>query len=141
MNHKFLRYCASLTVGLCVGACSSAPSEHLAGVQANPTAARMVTGVAGSVTLSPGCPGPQVSERNCDQVYRNKVIELLDNHGAVVANTTTSNDGAFSMQAPAGQYTLQVVKQGLYPRCPASPVTIVTGTMVQAALACDSGIR
>ena len=91
--------------------------------------------------LSPGCPGPQVAGRNCDRVLPNHTIELLDERGGVVARTTSGTDGGFAMQAPPAQYTLQVVRQGLYPRCPALPVTIVAGSMANGTLTCDSGMR
>lgn len=141
MNPNFWRYVACLITSLSMAACSSAPADQPATAQPNAATPQPASGVAGSVTLSPGCPGPQLAGRNCDQVLPNRVIELLDAHGTAIANATTGTDGAFSMQATPGRYTLQVVKQGPYPRCPPLPVTIVAGAMAPATVACDSGMR
>ena len=99
------------------------------------------SGVSGKVTLSPGCPGPQQQGRSCDKPLANRTIELVDQTGAVIATGTTAEDGSFVLHAASGAFKQRFVKQGLFPRCDRTPVSIQTGQLVHSDIACDSGMR
>jgi hypothetical protein len=112
-----------------------------AGCAASPQPATK-TGVAGRVIQTPATPGPQRlgQEVRAAPVARVEV-QLRNQQESVVAHTTTGEDGSFELEAPAGQYTLHVAVQGMYPRCQSAPVTIRTGRLAKVDVECDSGMR
>ena len=153
MNKILANSYLTITVTAVLSACSSAPSEpaatsqmvtpsaHVAAINTVTPMAPATSGVQGSLMLSPGCPGPQVAGRNCTQILPDRTVELLDERGSVVARAATTADGGYRLQAAPGHYTLQVVRQGLYPRCPNMSVTIAAGSMANGSITCDSGMR
>ena len=141
MKKNWLWNIPSAGVLVSLFACSSAPADRLAAADPNVAVAPVASGVQGSVLVSPGCPGPQIAGRSCDRTLPNQTIELVNDLGTVVARSTSATDGGFSMVAPAGHYTLQIVRQGVYPRCPTMPVLISVGAMANLTVICDSGMR
>jgi hypothetical protein len=68
-------------------------------------------------------------------------LKLVAGNGSVVATGQSGADGAFSIPAPAGSYTLESSSSKAYPRCPQVPVTIQSGRYTTADMSCDTGIR
>jgi hypothetical protein len=99
------------------------------------------SGVAGAVTVSPSCPGPERPGMRCVAPLADMGIQLRDGTGKIVGNATTAADGRFEVRAPAGDYQLQVRVFAAYPRCPAQPVTVRAGQLAHADISCDSGMR
>jgi hypothetical protein len=61
--------------------------------------------------------------------------------GTTVASTTSNGQGDFTLRLAPGRYTLVVVTNGTFPRCPAVDVTVPPGSPVRADISCDTGIR
>ena len=99
------------------------------------------SGVAGTVTLSPACPGPERPGRACTSPYADAGVQLLAREGAIVASATTGPNGAFRIALQPGRYELRVDVSGLYPRCEPAPVTVRKGKFSRAVIRCDSGMR
>jgi hypothetical protein len=105
------------------------------------TAHRTGSGVHGTVTVSPSCPGPARLDKDCVAPYAKAPVQLSNRAGKMVRHTTTAADGTFSLQAPAGHYQLHLQIEGLYPRCETVPVQIRSGRWTEVKLGCDSGMR
>jgi hypothetical protein len=100
----------------------------------------MATGVVGTVTAGPTCPVQRPGQA-CPPAPVAGAVEGLDSGGQVVGRADTDTQGAFTLPLPPGDYTLHVVHDGLYPRCPDTPVTVTVGGPTHIDIACDSGIR
>jgi hypothetical protein len=68
-------------------------------------------------------------------------VTALDPGGHTIASTSTDNGGSYSLGLPPGDYTIMVVVNGRYPRCPATKVTVNAAGPANADIACDTGIR
>ena len=68
-------------------------------------------------------------------------VEARDDRGQSVGQAPTDSDGSFVLPLPAGMYTLHVLHDGLYPRCPDTPVTIKDGEQTHVDISCDTGMR
>jgi hypothetical protein len=68
-------------------------------------------------------------------------VAALDAGGQTVASTVTDNAGWYSLGLAPGDYTLVVVVNGRYPRCPATRVTVSSIGPANANILCDTGIR
>jgi hypothetical protein len=105
---------------------------------ASPAAGQSGIAVTGTVTASPGCPGPQRAEAPCpDKPVAGAPVEIIAN-GTVVASTTTDAAGRFRVTVPAGAYEITARNTG-YPSRVTESIT-VTGP-VEVALVVDSGLR
>ncbi len=124
-----------ITGGLLLTALLSFQTTLFAETKATPS------GVAGIVSLSPGCPGPQRKDQDCTKPVVGKVVELLDHKGKVVGKATTGDDGKFAINAKHGKYSLKVNVEAMYPKCPNVDVTIKRHAMTESNIACDSGMR
>lgn len=124
------RVAAFAVAGLCFSLSASAAPPAL------PT-----SGVAGTVSLSPACPGPERPGSACNSAYAVARVQLLALDGAVAAETTTGPDGAFRLAVSPGRYELRVDVPSLYPRCERMAVTVRKGKFLRATLRCDSGMR
>src|SRR3972149_12266702 len=68
------------------------------------------SGIRGTVTLSPTCPGPQRIDQICTQPYAVTLI-ITRPDGTEAARVTSSEiDGSFSVDLPAGDYTIAPLK-------------------------------
>jgi hypothetical protein len=99
------------------------------------------SGVAGNISVSPGCPGPQRIGQDCITPYADAQVLLLNATGEIVSRATTDNMGHFMMNASAGDYQIRVDISGLYPRCEAVSVRIPRKGYAQLDIMCDSGMR
>lgn len=114
----------------------------LAGLGAVARAAPSASGVTGRVMQAPAAPGPQrIGEEPGMAPVSSIDIQLRNKRRAVVATATTTADGAFTLRAPAGRYTLHVDTQAMYPRCEPVPVKVGRARMVRVDVHCDSGMR
>lgn len=104
-------------------------------------AARPPSGVTGIVSLAPGCPGPQKKDEECVKPLAGKEVQLLLNGDKVVAKATTGEGGKFTIHAKPGKYSLKVVIDAMYPRCPTVDVKIHKRQLVGGNISCDSGMR
>lgn len=100
------------------------------------------SGIAGRITVSPSCPGPQkIDQEACRSPLAGAVVELRKGRGAIVGKVTTDADGRFQMNAPTGVYTLRIDVLGMYPRCPETGVTVTKLAAAPVEVTCDSGMR
>ena len=83
------------------------------------------TGVTGAVMLSPARPGPQRAGVPDLQAYAAATILLSDANGRVIARGATNPAGRFTVDAPAGKYTVGVDTAGArFPRCEPVELTV-----------------
>lgn len=100
------------------------------------------SGVTGTVSQTPACPGPQrIDQGPCVAPVGAVRVQLRKASGQVMASATSAADGSFTLHAPAGRYLLHADIDGAYPRCEDAVVTIRKGRLSQAELRCDSGMR
>jgi hypothetical protein len=67
-------------------------------------------------------------------------VDALDATGRTVAGATI-DDGRYAISLPSGQYTLRVLTDGPFPRCPDTAVSVTEGSPVASNIGCDTGIR
>ena len=127
---KPLRFHAGLAVALAVlalaGCTEPTPSPRESGLPSpgastpasvgstppQPIADKFALAVTGTVTASPGCPGPQRAESPCpDKPVAGAPVELTAS-GTVVARTTTDAAGRFRVTVPAGTYEITARNTG-----------------------------
>jgi len=99
------------------------------------------SGVSGMVALIPGCPGPQKKGEDCHKPLPGKPVQLIDSSGKVVASAISGDDGKFALRAMPGDYTLKVVIDAYYPRCPTVDVLVPKEGLAESNIVCDSGMR
>lgn len=98
------------------------------------------TMVEGSVLAGPTCPVEQPGQV-CPPAPVAGTVVAIDGEGSTVASTETDATGHYSLGLPAGEYTLHVIVDGLFPTCPDTPITVRSGAPVTANIDCDTGIR
>ncbi len=104
--------------------------------------ASAVSGVSGTVQLSPAGPGPQRAGEPGTSPYRGAAVQLRNARGGVVARAVTDGQGQFMVAAPAGSYEVRVdVRQAAWPRCETVEATVRANRITRVAIACDSGMR
>lgn len=101
-----------------------------------------VTGVGGTVRMSPAGPGPQRAGGPDASPYRGATVQLRDARGSVVARAITDEQGQFTVAVPAGTYEVGVdVRHAAWPRCETVEATVRTNRIARVAIVCDSGMR
>ena len=98
-------------------------------------------GISGTVTVSPGCPGPQRVDQECVRPLGGVRVRLIDLAGQPVDAAQTSAEGAFAIAVPPGSYRLEVVAEGRLPRCPPTTVIVEVGKTTTVKITCESGMR
>lgn len=98
------------------------------------------TGVFGAVTASPTCPVQRV-DQPCPPEPLSLQLNADDAAGRTVASTHTDDAGHYRLSLVPGSYILVAQTSGMYPRCPATPVTVPAGSAVRQDINCDTGIR
>lgn len=117
------------------GCCALSAASGLAAAQAR-------SGVTGTLSQAPACPGPQrIGQAACVVPVGAARVQLRKAGGEVAASAVSAADGSFTLYAPPGRYRLHIAADGLYPRCEDGAVTIRKGRMARAGLRCDSGMR
>ncbi|MHA6204878.1 carboxypeptidase-like regulatory domain-containing protein [Dyella soli] len=101
-----------------------------------------VTGVSGTVSMSPAHPGPQHAGEPDASPYPNAIVQLRDALGSVVAEATTNAQGQFTVAVPAGTYAIRVdTRSTALPRCETVEATVRSDQVAHVAILCDSGMR
>ncbi|MEX0826185.1 MAG: carboxypeptidase-like regulatory domain-containing protein [Acidimicrobiia bacterium] len=99
--------------------------------------------VSGYAHAGPVCPVETTPpDPSCeDRPLGGAVVRVLDSDGAVVAEATTAVDGTFTVQLPAGDYTVVAQPvEGLLGTPAAIEITVVV-EVSDVDLAYDTGIR
>jgi hypothetical protein len=98
------------------------------------------TGVYGLVLAGPTCPVERVGQP-CPPQRVAAPVDGRNAAGHTVARTHSDQAGRYRLALAPGRYTLVVVTGGLFPRCPATPVTVLPGPPLRQDIGCDTGIR
>ena len=98
------------------------------------------TGVRGRVTAGPTCPVER-PDQPCPPNPVHGRVDVLDATGRTVADATTDDEGRYAISLPSGQYTLRVLSDGPFPRCPDTAVSVTEASPVTSNIDCDTGIR
>ena len=103
------------------------------------------SGIRGTVMLNPTCPGPQRIGQVCTKPYAADLI-ITRSDGTEAARVTSSEiDGTFSVDLPAGDYTIaplkDVQKSPPVPRLTTVDVLVKAGAYTQVDLQFDTGMR
>ena len=86
------------------------------------------SGIRGTVSLGPTCPGPQRIGQVCTKPYAATLI-ITRPDGTEAARVTSSEiDGSFSVDLPAGDYTIAPLVD------PQKPLPVPHSTTVDAAV-------
>ena len=108
------------------------------------TGAGASSGIRGSVTLGPTCPveknppDPQCA----DKPYSASLVVTTADGSRAIKNFQSTASGTFSVDLPAGQYTIESSPGNILPRCSSNGIVIVkSNTYTQANISCDTGIR
>ena len=99
------------------------------------------SGVEGTITLSPASGGPQRESGASPAPFADVEVRLIGHGGAVVASARTSSAGHFVLEAPIGDYHLQVMTPIKFTRCPSPSVKVTQRQMSVVDVDCDSGMR
>ena len=102
-------------------------------------------GVAGQVTQSPTCGGPQREGQECSAPLENAHLRVEDENGTIVAEATTGADGYYTFALDPGAYTL--IADGFENQLPSPPPPVEFTVAVEDTgphwrpLDYDTGIR
>jgi Carboxypeptidase regulatory-like domain len=103
-----------------------------------PTPSESGIKVTGTVTASPGCPGPQRIDSPCpDRPVAGAPVEFARD-GAIVATTTTDAAGHFSITVAPGSYEVTARNVGYFSRITR---TVDVTAPLDLSLVVDSGMR
>jgi hypothetical protein len=138
---------AAVSIGLlmaCRPAASapeSVPTSAPASSVATP-AGQSTSGIRGTVTIGPTCPGPARPDQQCTQPYSATLI-VTRQDGTQAGQITSGEDGRFSIDLPPGDYTIapQVDSQQRLPRAASVEVTVQPGEYAEVSIDFDTGIR
>ncbi len=82
-------------------------------------------GVAGQVTESPTCGGPQRRDEGCTAVLAGMQIDIEDSNGDVVTSTMSDDTGRYAVMLEPGDYSVVArPPDGAYPVYPAPPAPV-----------------
>lgn len=98
------------------------------------------TGAYGVVAAGPTCPVQRV-DQPCPPEPLSVQLDAQDSGGHTVARTHTDGAGHYQLPLAPGDYILVVEVSGMFPRCPATAVTVTAGPAQRHDINCDTGIR
>lgn len=100
------------------------------------------SGIEGTVTLGPVCPGPvSVGDLNChDKPYQSK-ISVIDSSGQLVTRFDTDEQGNFKISLLPGTYTLQPDQGEPFPVASDLSVVVIENQYTPVSIQYDTGIR
>jgi hypothetical protein len=103
-----------------------------------PTPSQSGIVVTGTVTASPGCPGPQRIDSPCpNRPVAGASVEVARD-GNVVATTTTDETGHFRLSVAPGVYEITARNVGYFSRI---TKTVIVAAPLDLSLVVDSGMR
>jgi len=101
-----------------------------------------VTGVSGTVRMSPAGPGPQRAGEPGTAPYLGAAVQLRDARVFFEWCGAHREQGQFTLTVPAGTYEVRVdVRNAAWPRCEAVEATVHANQIARVAIVCDSGMR
>ena len=101
-----------------------------------------MTGVSGTVRMSPSHPGPQRIGESAHAPMAGAAVQVRNADGKVVAHAVADESGHFTIAVQAGEYSVEVdIGSAILPRCGSVDVVVRDGELAQADLDCDSGMR
>ncbi|HSB67674.1 MAG TPA: carboxypeptidase-like regulatory domain-containing protein [Anaerolineales bacterium] len=100
------------------------------------------SGIMGSVTEGPMCPGPvQIGNNPCpDQAYQATII-VLDSDGHKLTQVQTDTNGFFTLPLDPGKYTLHPESGEPFPIAGDQSVVVTEGQYLQVTIQYDTGMR
>jgi len=100
------------------------------------------SGIVGTVTEGPMCPGPvQVGNNTCpDQPYQT-TIKVLNSNNDQVAQFQTDANGNFMVPLAPGTYILHPEAGNPLPQAADQTVTVTAGQYTQVTIQYDTGMR
>lgn len=107
----------------------------------NPTSTPS-SGVEGSVTEGPMCPGPvQIGNNTCpDQPYQATIV-VLDAANNKVTQVQSDANGYFIIPLDPGTYTLHPISGQPLPIAGDQTVVVISGQYIQVTIQFDTGMR
>lgn len=101
------------------------------------------SGVTGSVLLGPVCPVETYPpDPNCaPRPLETTVRVFVKNTTQPFAVTSSDDNGTFTFALPPGEYTVKADGGNPLPRCESTDITVVSDTMSEITVSCDTGIR
>ncbi|MGH2636492.1 MAG: hypothetical protein ACRDHU_10165 [Actinomycetota bacterium] len=98
--------------------------------------------IRGTVVAFPACPVESIDSPCPDQPVGGVEVQALRD-GSVSATAVSNDDGGFAMDVAPGTYLLRSVVEPEGPGMYSKPtrVTVVEGTVVDATVVLDTGIR
>jgi hypothetical protein len=67
-------------------------------------------------------------------------VQILDSMDQIVGTAITDSRGLFAIRSEPGDYAVYFDLDGIFPRCPSTPITVLDG-LVAVTIDCDTGIR
>jgi hypothetical protein len=122
---------AALVVTFVLGGCG--------GTSAQPSRATPVAVVSGTVKAGPTCPVERVGQPCSPKPFITTIKATVGTR--LIASTTSTADGRYHFELPAGDYTISASGTSLLPRCDPKQVNVVAPTDVVVNISCDTGIR
>jgi hypothetical protein len=102
----------------------------------------LTSGIEGSVTEGPMCPGPtRIGNNTCPNQPYQTTITILDTHGKQLAQIKTEDTGYFKFSLAPGTYTLHPEPGKPFPFAPDQTVIVEDGQYSQVTIIYDTGIR
>ncbi len=100
------------------------------------------SGIEGTVTEGPMCPGPvQVGDNSCPNRPYQATITVLNANNNQVAQIKTDAEGAFKIELPPGTYVLHPLSDKPLPRAADQTVEVMPGQYTQMSIIYDTGMR
>ena len=97
------------------------------------------SGITGTVLAGPACPGPARLDSPCpDRPVAVQLVFLKD--GAQAASVSSLEDGRFTVDLPAGRYTIRGAGSGL-PMVREMTVDVPADRHVEVTVHADTGMR
>ncbi len=127
--------------GLVAGQTQSYRSINLSGTASKVYYILPISGISGTILLSPTCPGPLVVGTACVAPFAGATVVILDANGNIVARTAADRAGVFSINVAPGDYIVQVPVNTLLPRCPNTKVNVPVNGYAAMEIVCDTGLR
>jgi hypothetical protein len=99
-------------------------------------------GVRGTVLLGPNCPVVQADEPCPDTPFQTELVVTTADGINVVKQFSSNSNGEFEVNLAVGTYAIRSPNPGGLPYCSTNePFTVTAGTMIEANIFCDTGIR
>lgn len=100
------------------------------------------SGIKGLVTRGPMCPVVRIGEECPDAPYETEVIiSRASSPSKIFATMRSGKDGKFSVNLPPGDYSVNVLNEGISKTCSSVFVLVASDEIENINISCDTGIR